>query len=121
MEEQRNPTPIRSRQLCYSCKAPWEPDHRCRGKGKKHIIEVHYDNDDMVYEDAEIDAYLEQFDGASDSCTKASDSYTLGEDSDPCALERQLDGQDDSTCTSAAISQTVDDLTPQQGDDTSQD
>jgi hypothetical protein len=45
-EAQRNPTPIRSTQLCYSCKVPWEPDHRCRGKGKKHIIEVHYDSDD---------------------------------------------------------------------------
>jgi hypothetical protein len=43
-EAQRNPTPIRSTQLCYSCKVPWEPDHRCRGKGKKHIIEVHYDH-----------------------------------------------------------------------------
>jgi hypothetical protein len=42
-EKQRNPTPIRSTQRCYSCKVPWEPDHRCRGKGKKHIIEVHYD------------------------------------------------------------------------------
>jgi hypothetical protein len=31
-EEQRDPTPIRSMELCYSCKAPWEPDHRCRGK-----------------------------------------------------------------------------------------
>jgi hypothetical protein len=47
-EAQSNPTPIRSRQLCYSCKVPWEPDHRCRGKGKKHIIEVHYDSDDEV-------------------------------------------------------------------------
>ena len=33
-EASRNPTPIRSTQLCYSCKVPWEPDHRCRGKGK---------------------------------------------------------------------------------------
>ena len=45
-EVQSNPTPIRSTQLCYSCKVPWEPDHRCRGKGKKYIIEVHYDSDD---------------------------------------------------------------------------
>jgi hypothetical protein len=64
-EEQRNPTPIRSTQLCYSCKVPWEPDHKCRGKGKKHIIEVHYDSDD---EDSE------QSDDDSDSCTEASDS-----------------------------------------------
>jgi hypothetical protein len=103
-EAQSNPTPIRSMQLCYSCKVPWEPDHRCRGKGKKHIIEVHYDSDDEVCEDAEIDAYLEQSDDASDSCTEASDSCTLEEDSGPCALEEQWDGQDDSTlCFSCHI------------------
>jgi hypothetical protein len=38
--------PNRSTQPCYSCKGPWEPDHRCRGKDKKHIIEVDYDSDD---------------------------------------------------------------------------
>jgi hypothetical protein len=41
---------------------PWEVEHRCRGKGKKHIIEVRYDNDDEVCEDGAIDAYLEQSD-----------------------------------------------------------
>ena len=96
-EEQSNPTPIRSRQLCYSFKVTWEPDHRCRGKGKKHIIEVLYDSDDEVCEDASIDAYLEQSDDVSDSCSKTSDSCTLEEDSDPCALEEQWDGQDDNT------------------------
>jgi hypothetical protein len=50
-EEQSIPTPIRSEQLFYSFKVPWEPDHRCRGKGKRHIIEVHYDSEDEeVYE-----------------------------------------------------------------------
>jgi hypothetical protein len=100
---------------------PWEPDHRCRGKGKKHIIEVHYDSDYEVCEDAAIDAYLERADGASDFCTEASDSCMLGEDSNPCTLEGQLDGQDDSTYTLAAISHSVDDLTPQQSGDTSGD
>jgi hypothetical protein len=120
-EEQSIPTPIRSRQLCYSCKVPWEPDHRCRGRGKKHIIEVLYDSDDEVCEDGAIDAYLEQFDDASDSCIEARDSYTLEEDSDPCVLDGQLDGQDDSTCTSTPISPSVDDLTLQQSGDTSED
>jgi hypothetical protein len=56
---------------------PWEPDHRCRGKGKRHIIEVHYDSEDEeMHGDATIDSYLEQFEEASDSCA-------LGEDSDP--------------------------------------
>jgi hypothetical protein len=76
MEEQRNPIPIRSTQLCYSCKVPWEPDHRCMGKGKKHIIEVYYGSEDEVCEDTrlELDAYLEQCDDAS---IEASDSDTL--------------------------------------------
>jgi hypothetical protein len=71
------------------------------GKGKKHIIEVHYDSDDEACEDGSIDAYLEQSDDDSDSCTKvsdsdscteASDSCMLEEDSDPCTLEEQWDG-----------------------------
>jgi hypothetical protein len=68
-----------------------------------------------VYEDATIDAYLEQSDDASDSCTlvEASESCMLGEDSDPYALEGQLDGKDDSTCALAVISHSVDDLTLQ--------
>jgi hypothetical protein len=56
-EKQRNPTPSRSTQLCYSCKVPWEPDHRCRGKGKKHIVEVREDSDDEACEDGSIEAY----------------------------------------------------------------
>jgi hypothetical protein len=109
---------------------PWEPDHRCRGKGKKHIIEVHYDSDDEACEDGSIDAYLEQSDDESDSCTGTSDSdsctedddfSTLEEDSDPCIVDRQSGGQDDSTSTSTDISHGVDDLTPQQSGGTSED
>jgi hypothetical protein len=129
-EAQNNPTPIRSTQLCYSCKVPWELDHRCRGKGKKHIIEVNYDSDDEVCEDGAIDAYLEQSDDDSDSCTEASDSdscteaddsSTLEEDGDPCVVDRQSEEQDDSTYISVDISHGVDDPTPQQGGDTSGD
>jgi hypothetical protein len=100
-EEQRNPTPIRSKQHCYSFKVPWEPDYRCRGRGKKHIIEVHYDNEDEVCEDIELelDAYLEQCDDAS---TEASDSNTLEEDSDSCTLAATSDygmlGEDGDPC-----------------------
>jgi hypothetical protein len=108
---------------------PWEPDHRCRDKGKKNIIEVHYDSDD---EDSD------HFDYDSDSCTEASDSDSTSEDSDddscieamdacmleeddgPCVVDRQLDGQDDSTSVSADMSHTLDDLTPQQSSDTSE-
>jgi hypothetical protein len=51
-----------------------------------------------------------------DSCTKASDYGTREEDSDPCTLEEQWDGHDDSTYTSEAISPCVDDLTLQSRD-----
>ena len=85
-EAQRNPTPIRSTQLCYSCKVPWEPDHRCRGKGKKHIIEVCYDNDDEACEDGAIDAPLEQSNDDSDSCTETSDSDSCIEADDSSTM-----------------------------------
>jgi len=61
---------------------------------------MHYDSkDEEVHGDATIDSYLEQFEETNHSCAlvEASDSFTLGEDSDPCALEGQLDEQDDST------------------------
>jgi hypothetical protein len=108
---------------------PWEPDHRCRGKGKKHIIEVHYDRDDEDSEqsDDDSDSGTEASDGDStsedsddDSCTGASDACTLEEDDDPCVVDRQLDGQDDGTSVSTDISHTIDDLTPQQRGDTSE-
>jgi hypothetical protein len=120
-KKQRNPTPSRSTQRCYSCKVPWEPDHRCRGKGKKHIFEVREDSDDEACEDGSIEDYLEQSDDESDSCTEASDSDStseasdacmLEEDDDPCVVDRQLDGQDDSTSVSADISHISDELMP---------
>jgi hypothetical protein len=130
-EAWRNPTPIRGTQCCYSCKVPWEPDHRCRGKGKKHIIEMHYDSEDEACEDGSNEAYLGQSNDDSDSGTEASDSDSTSEDSeddsfteasdaDPCVVDRQLYGQDDSTSVSADIPHTIDDLTPQQSGDTSE-
>ena len=129
-EAQRNPTPSRNTQPCYSCKVPWELDHRCRGKGKKHTIEVHHDSDDGVCLDGATYVDSKQSDDDSDSCTGASDSdstsedsdddsctgasdaYTLEGDDDPCVVDRQLNGQDDGTSVSAEISHTIDDLTP---------
>jgi hypothetical protein len=103
---------------------PWELDHRCRGKGKRHIIEVHYDNEDEeMRDDATIDSYLEQFEEASDSCAlvEVSDSCKLGEDSDHCGLEGQLDGHDDNAYALAVISHSVDDLILQHSGDTGKD
>jgi hypothetical protein len=103
---------------------PWEPYHICRGKGKRHIIEMHYDSEDEeVHGDATIDSYLDQFEKNNDSLTlvEASDSCIVREDNDPCALEGQLDGQDDNTCALVVILDNVDDLTLQQSGDTSGD
>jgi hypothetical protein len=61
-------------------------------------------------EDGAIDDDLGQSDDDSDSCTEASDSdscteddatSTLEEDDDSCVVDRQLDGQDNSTSVSA--------------------
>jgi hypothetical protein len=137
-EEQRNPMASRSTQPCHYCKGSWEPDHRCRGKDPKHTIEAHHDSEDEVCVDGAIDVDPEQSDDDSGSCTEASDSdstsedseddsgteasdaCTLEEDDDPCVVDRQLDGHDDSPSVSADMSHTIDDLTPQQIDDTSE-
>jgi hypothetical protein len=103
---QMKPTPIRCRELCYSCKMPWKSDHRCRGKGKVHIVEVHYDSEDEeMHVNATIDAYLEQSDKASGSCTS----------------KGQLDGQDDSACPSSSPLGNVEDSTLQHSSDTCED
>jgi hypothetical protein len=90
------PTPIRCREHCYNCKVPWKQNHRCRGKGKVHIVEVHYDNqDEEIHVNATIDAYLEQSDKASDSRT----------------FKGQLYGKDDSAYPSSSPSCNVEDST----------
>jgi hypothetical protein len=40
---------LRRKKLCYTCKEPWDPSHKCMGKGKAHYIEVTYDNDEDEY------------------------------------------------------------------------
>jgi hypothetical protein len=37
---------LRRKKLCFSCKVPWEPGHRCIGKGKVHYIEMLSDEED---------------------------------------------------------------------------
>jgi hypothetical protein len=45
----------------------------------------------------------------------------IGEDSDPCVVDRQLEEQDDITCMAADISHVIDDFAPQHSGDTSED
>jgi hypothetical protein len=37
---------LRRKQLCYTCKEPWDPSHKCMGSGKAHYIEVTSDNEE---------------------------------------------------------------------------
>jgi hypothetical protein len=37
---------LRRKQLCFTCKESWQPDHRCMGKGKIHYIEVVSNSED---------------------------------------------------------------------------
>jgi hypothetical protein len=37
---------LRRKQLCFTCKEPWDPTHKCMGKGKAHYIEVISDDEE---------------------------------------------------------------------------
>ena len=37
---------LRRKHLCFMCKEPWDPTHKCMGKGKAHYIEVIYDDEE---------------------------------------------------------------------------
>jgi hypothetical protein len=39
------------KKLCFICKDPWVPGHRCMGKGEIHYIEVEKDSVDSEEED----------------------------------------------------------------------
>jgi hypothetical protein len=42
---------LRRKQLCLTCKEPWNPAHKCMGRGQVHYIEVTSNNE----EEEEID------------------------------------------------------------------
>lgn len=39
---------LRRKKLCFTCKEPWVPGHRCRGKGQLHYTKVTSDVDDSI-------------------------------------------------------------------------
>jgi hypothetical protein len=41
------------KKLCFSCKDPWVPGHKCMGKGQIHYIEVESDSEE---EDEDVEA-----------------------------------------------------------------
>jgi hypothetical protein len=79
---------------------PWDLDHICRGKRRVHYTKFHYVSDEEdEYEDEALYASLE----------KSQDS---------CAFVGQLDGHDDSACSLASLSDSVEDSTPKHSGDT---
>jgi hypothetical protein len=37
---------LRRKQICFTCKEPWDPGNKCMGKGNAHYIEVIFDDED---------------------------------------------------------------------------
>jgi hypothetical protein len=37
---------LRRKQLCFTCEEPWNPSHKCMGRGQVHYIEVTSDNEE---------------------------------------------------------------------------
>ena len=37
---------LRRKQLCFTCKEPWNPSHKCMGQGQVHYIEVTSDDEE---------------------------------------------------------------------------
>jgi hypothetical protein len=37
---------LRRKQLCFTCKEPWNPSHKCMGRGQVHYIEVASDDEE---------------------------------------------------------------------------
>ena len=42
---------LRRKKLCFTCREPWVPGHRCLGQGQVHFIEVASESDSNEYED----------------------------------------------------------------------
>jgi hypothetical protein len=40
---------LRRKQLCFTCKEPRDPTHKCMGKGKAHYIEVISNDEEEEY------------------------------------------------------------------------
>jgi hypothetical protein len=37
---------LRRKQICFTCKEPWNPSHKCMGQGQVHYIEVTSDDEE---------------------------------------------------------------------------
>lgn len=52
------------KKICYSCREPWIPEHRCLGKGQVHFIEVisdlYSDDNGDFHESKEVPELVEE-------------------------------------------------------------
>jgi hypothetical protein len=60
------------KKLCFNCKDPWVPGHKCMGKGEIHYIEGATNNVDNQEEEQDSDA------GASSASTRGRTTQRLG-------------------------------------------
>lgn len=63
---------LRWKQLCFTCKEPWNPAHKCMGRGQVHYIEVTSDNG----EEEEIS----QIQNMEAETTEAVEKHIIGQD-----------------------------------------
>jgi hypothetical protein len=64
---------LRRKQLCYTCKEPWNPSHKCMDHGQVHYIEVTSNNE----EEGEFD-HIQNMEV---DTTKIADEEATGHDS----------------------------------------
>jgi hypothetical protein len=66
---------LRRKQLCFTCKEPWDPTHKCMGKGNDHYIEVFLEDEEEEYFghlqniEAEATGHAEEEDASHDLAT----------------------------------------------------
>jgi hypothetical protein len=64
---------LRRKQLCFTCKEPWNPSHKCMGRGQVHYIEVTSNNE----EEEDFD----QIQNMEADTTETTEEETTGHDS----------------------------------------
>ncbi len=71
---------LRMRKLCFSCKEPWVPRHRCLGQEKAHLIEVisDADNEEVWDIDDKDDGVQIEVEDEEDRMTICLDSWARG-------------------------------------------
>lgn len=46
---------LKRKKLCFTCREPWTPDHRCLGKGKIHYVELLFEDEGEQQEGEDVE------------------------------------------------------------------